>query len=284
MEAWLTGRAGVRKYREANRQMWNAWTPYHVESGFYDVEGFKQGQRRDRAGSDALEIEAVGDVAGKSLLHLQCHFGLDTLAWARRGATVTGVDFAEEAIKMARALAVETGIPATFVHSDIYDLPERLGGQFDIIFTSHGILSWLPDLRAWAQVIAHFLRPRGVFHIIEAHPFAMVFDDARGDGELRPAYPYFHETEPTRSEGDGSYAAPTAPIKSVTYQWAHSMGEIVNSLIRAGLRIESLDEYPFVGWAMFPWMIERPDGFYELPPGQQRIPLMFALKASKPTE
>ena len=265
----------VRGYREANRQIWNTWTPYHVESGFYDVEGFKKGQRRDRSGNDALEIEAVGDVVGKSLLHLQCHFGLDTLAWARRGATVTGVDFAEEAIKTARALAAETGVPATFVHSDIYDLPSRLDGQFDIVFTSHGVLCWLPDLEAWAQVIVHFLRPGGVFHIIEVHPFATVFDDARSDGELRPAYPYFHEIEPIRSEGNGSYAAPAAPIKSVSYQWAHSMGEILNSLIKAGLRIEALNEYPVGGWAVFPWMVERPDGLWELPPQQRSIPLMF---------
>ncbi len=272
----------MRRYREANRQTWNAWTPYHIESGFYDIEGFKKGQRRDRAGNDALEIDAVGDVVGKSLLHLQCHFGLDTLSWARRGATVTGVDFAEESIRTARALAAELGIQATFVHSDIYDLPNRLDGEFDIVFTSHGVLCWLPDLEAWAQVIARFLRPGGFFHLIDGHPFANIFDDKRSDRELRPSYPYFHETEPIRSEGDGSYAAPNAPIHSVSYQWAHSMGETITSLIRAGLRIESLNEYPFVGWAMFPWMTERPDGLWELPPGQKSIPLMFAIKASKP--
>ncbi len=278
--AW--GGMTVRRYLEANRQIWNAWTPYHVDSGFYDAEGFKKGQRRGRAGNDALEIEAVGDVAGKSLLHLQCHFGLDTLSWARRGATVTGADFAEEAIKTARAMAAELGIQATFVHSDVYDLPKCLDGEFDIVFASHGVLCWLPDLEAWAQVIARFLRPGGVFHLIEAHPFACIFDDTRSDGELRPRYPYFHETEPTRSEGNGSYAAPNAPIRSVSYQWAHSMGEIITSLVRAGLRIESLNEYPFVGWAMFPWMNKRPDGLWELPPEQRSIPLMFAIKASKP--
>jgi len=116
----------VSRYRDANRRVWNAWTLHHVESEFYDVEGFKGRGRRDRAGQDALEIQIVGDVAGKTLLHLQCHFGLDTIFWARRGATVTGVDFAEEAIRAARALAAELGIPATFVHSDVYDLAERL--------------------------------------------------------------------------------------------------------------------------------------------------------------
>lgn len=272
----------MNKYLEANRQLWNARTPYHVNSEFYAVEEFKRGERRGRAGDDALEIQAVGDVTGKSLLHLQCHFGLDTLAWVRRGATVTGVDFAEEAIGAACALAAEMGLQATFVHSDLYDLYDRLVGEFDIVFTSNGVLCWLPDLEAWARVIAHFLRPGGHFHLIEEHPFACIFDDAQRDGELRPRYPYFHEPAPRRSERDGSYAAPDAPIRSVSYEWAHSIGEIINSLIRAGLRIDSLDEYPFLGWAKFPWMQRRPDGLYELPPGQRSVPLMFALKASKP--
>jgi SAM-dependent methyltransferase len=274
----------VRAYRDANRQIWNAWTPYHVRSEFYDVEGFKRGERHGRAGLDALELEAVGDVAGKSLLHLQCHFGLDTLSWARRGATVTGVDFAEEAIRTARALAAEIGLPATFVHSDVYDLPKQLDGEFDIIFASHGVLCWLPHLDAWARVIAHFLRPGGHFHLIEEHPFAGIFDDTRSDGELRACYPYFHEAQPIRSEGEGSYAAPDAPIRSVSYQWVHSMGEIVTALLRARLRIESLEEYPFAAWAKFPWLQQRPDGLWQAPPGQRSIPLMFALRASKPLD
>src|SRR5262249_20693055 len=142
---------------------------------------------------DAIEQAALGDVTGKSLLHLQCHFGLDTLSWARQGARVTGVDFAEDAVREARALAGVLGLQGTFVHSDIDDLPQRLDVTFDIVFTSHGVLCWLPDLERWAHVIAHFLRPGGLFYIIEAHPFALVFDDERKDRELRPRYPYFHE-------------------------------------------------------------------------------------------
>jgi SAM-dependent methyltransferase len=271
----------MERYRRANRQMWNTWTPYHVASKFYGVEEFKKKGRRSRAGADALEIAAVGDVTGRSLLHLQCHFGLDTLSWARRGAVVTGVDFSEEAIDAARALAAELGIQATFVHSDIYELPGRLDGAFDIVFTSHGILCWLDDLRAWAQVIAHFLRPGGRFHLIEQHPFATIFDDEAADQGFHPRFPYFYEPEPFRSEDDGSYADREAPFRSVTYQWSHSIGEIVNSLIGAGLRIESLDEYPFLGWARFPWMEERADGFWELPPAQRNLPLLLAIKASK---
>jgi SAM-dependent methyltransferase len=270
------------KYRDANQRTWNEWTRHHIQSAFYDLEGFRRGKRAGRAGLDAIEHAALGDVTGKSLLHLQCHFGLDTLAWARRGACVTGVDFAEDAIRGARELAAELRLRATFVHSDIYDLPQRLGGTFDIVFTSHGVLPWLPDLERWAGVIAHFLRPGGLFYIIEAHPFALVFDDERDDRELRPRYPYFHETEPMRSEREGSYAEPDAPIHSVTYEWSHSMGEILTAIAGAGLRIDSLQEYPCAGWAIVPWLELRPDGLWELPVGQPSMPLMFALKAMKP--
>ena len=272
----------MNRYRDANERIWNEWTRHHIQSAFYDVEGFRRGERTGRAGLDAIEKAALGDVAGKSLLHLQCHFGLDTLSWARRGAHVTGVDFAKDAIREARALTAELGLQATFVHSDVYDLLQRLDGAFDIVFTSHGVLPWLPDLGRWARVIAHFLRPGGLFYIIEAHPFAQIFDDERSDGELRPRYPYFHETVPLRSERKGSYAAPDAPIRSVSYQWTHSMGEILTSLAGAGLRLESLEEYPFVGWALFPWLEPRSDGLWQFPSGQGSMPLMLALKATKP--
>src|SRR5437879_4193700 len=263
-------------YTSANRANWDAWAAINAASANYDVAGFKAG----KLSLNRIEREELGDVAGKSLLHLQCHFGLDTLAWARRGARVTGVDFSEEAIRAARALAGEMGIPAAFVHSNLYDLPTRLGGEFDIVFTSHGVLAWLPDLEGWARVIAHFLAPGGTFCIVEAHPFAMIFDDDVEGPALRPRYPYFHAPEPQRVERQGSYAAPDAPIRSITYQWSHSMSEITGSLLRAGLGIVSFDEYPFGGWAMFPWMAQRPDGTWELPPGMGTFRLLFSLVAS----
>jgi SAM-dependent methyltransferase len=271
----------MKRYLDVNRAMWDVWTKYHVASPFYDVEGFKAGTSRRRAGLDELEARLLGDVTGKTLLHLQCHFGLDTIAWARRGAIVTGVDFSGQAIAAATALSAEVGVPATFVESDLYALPDRLRGEFDIVFTSHGVLCWLPDLERWGQVIARFLRPGGRFCIIEGHPFAMVFDEARDDRELRPRYPYFHAAEPERSTGRGSYAAPDAPIDSLTYQWMHPIADIVGALLRAGLRIDTFEEYPYVGWAMLPWMEERPDGTWRLPDGTPSLPLMFSLTASK---
>jgi SAM-dependent methyltransferase len=194
---------------------------------------------------------------------------------------VTGIDFSEEAITTARALAEELRIPATFIQCNLYDLPQHLTGQFDVIFTSYGVLGWLPDIAGWGQIIAHFLKPGGIFYIVEVHPIALLFDEHRQDAELRLLYPYFQGAEPLRIEKDGSYAAPDAPIRSVTYAWIHPLAEIIASLLRAGLRIEAFDEYPFVRWAVFPWMERRADGGWQLPSGQQSIPLMFSLKATK---
>jgi SAM-dependent methyltransferase len=261
--------------------LWDSWTPHHVASSFYDVEGFKAGARRRRRIFDDLEQELVGDVAGKTLLHLQCHFGLDTITWAQRGAVVTGVDFSARAIEAARKLAADMRIPATFVHSDVYELPRNLGGQFDVVFTSHGALCWLPDLAPWAEVVAHFLAPGGRVHVIEGHPFAMIFDDRCAGPELRVQYPYFQGPEPIRDERDGTYAAPDAPLHSVEHVWIHPLADLIGALLRAGLRLEAFAEYPYLAWQQFPWMEQRADGAWQMPGGEASIPLMFSLCASK---
>jgi len=265
------------RYLKANQALWDSWTPHHVTSEFYDVAAFKAGGRD----LHPITLAGPGDVRGKSLLHLQCHFGLDSLVWARRGAIVTGVDFSAPAIAAARALAAEVQLPATFVHSNLYELRQHLSGQFDVVFTSHGVLGWLPDLEAWAQIIAHFLAPGGVFSIVEAHPFANVFDERRTDGELRVRLPYFRDPEPVSQEELGSYAVPGAPTRGVSYFWLHRVADIIESLLRAGLRLTSFAEYPFVSWRMFPWMEERADGMWHLPGGKRDIPLMFSLTATK---
>jgi SAM-dependent methyltransferase len=175
-------------YLKANQETWNMWTRWHVGSKFYNVEGFKAGTKT----LDPIALAGAGDVTGKSLLHLQCHFEMDTVSWARLGAHVTGVDFSEEAIEAARTLASELGLPATFIHSNLYDLPQNPSGQFDVVFTSHGVLGRLPDLEPWARVIAHFLKPGGIFYIVEAHPAALLFDEHREDAEGEGSLPYHH--------------------------------------------------------------------------------------------
>jgi SAM-dependent methyltransferase len=271
--------------REANRALWNAWTRVNLQSDFYDVEGFAAGRGRDL---DPIARAGPGDVRGKSLLHLQCHFGMDTIRWARHGAVVTGVDFSEEAVTAARALAARMGVDATFVHSDLYDLPAKLDGRFDVVFTSHGVLAWLPDLDRWAEVIAHFLAPDGIFYIVEAHPVLQIFDDRRPEPDLRLLYPYFHGPEPVREETTGCYSAPDATFTSVQHFWLHTLADVIGALLRAGLRIESFAEYPFLSWRFFPWMERGADGWWRLPDdprltaGRDSLPLMFSLRARGP--
>lgn len=261
-------------YLKSNRALWDTWTEAHIRGSYFDVPGFIAGGNR----LHSLELEEVGDVSGKSLLHLQCHFGLDTLSWARLGAHVTGADFSPKAIEAARSISVECDIPATFVLSDIYSLPDHLTGAFDIVFTSYGAIYWLPDLTRWGQVIAHFLRPGGVFYVAEIHPMSFVFDGTEPD--LRMDYPYFHSDEPIIEEVCGSYAT-DEPIKGVEYGWAHTLADIVNALIGAGLRLDFLHEFPYSTIAHPPYVSKCDDGLYRLKDHDGQIPLLFSAKATK---
>jgi len=265
------------EYLQANQTLWNAWTEDHERSSFYDVEGFKAGKERLKS----IELEEVGNVRGKTLLHLQCHFGLDTLAWARHSAVVTGVDLSDRSIALAGSLSRELNLPARFICSDILALPEVLEDRFDIVFTSYGILHWLRDLTRWAQTIAHFLEPGGFFYIVEDHPFMRVFSS---DPELgiKVANPYFFSEEPYQAKTEGSYATDFKGEKRTYYMWDHSLGEVINSLIQAGLRIEFLHEFPFALRAKFPTMVKGVDGYWRFGREHNMIPLLFSLKATKP--
>jgi len=267
----------------ANRALWDAWTAVHASGDFYDLAAFRAGGIRVRD----HEIAALGDVTGRSLLHLQCHFGIDTLSWARLGARVTGADFSPAAIRLARELADDLGFPeARFVESNLYDLPAALDGVFDIVYTSRGVLGWLPDIRAWAGIVAHFLAPGGTFFISEIHPVAQVFEnEGVAPGELRLTYPYWEHRDPLVFEVTGSYADKTADVgEQREHGWDHGLGEIVTALIDAGLRIESLEEQPYLEWAA-DFLVESEPGSdrFILPPGTAgELPLMFTLRATKP--
>jgi SAM-dependent methyltransferase len=265
----------TEEYLRANRELWDTWADAHVVSEFYDVEAFK-------AGKDSLEPEddEVGNVAGRSLLHLQCHFGMDTLSWARRGARVTGADFSERAITHARALAADLGLDAIFVCAPLHDLPDALDGRFDVVYTSRGVLSWLPDLTRWGQVVAHFLAPGGTFFVHEIHPAFQVYDDETTEPQLRVRYPYFGGGEPLRFEIQGSYAVADTGRVGVEYGWSHGLGEIVTALLDAGLRLVSLTELPTLAWRGLPFLVETGDG-WRLPDGFPPQPLSFTLRATK---
>ncbi len=269
----------------ANRDLWDAWTGIHTASEFYDVPSFRDGRQPIRLAG--YERDEIGPVAGKSLLHLQCHFGLDTLSWARLGANVTGADFSGQAVESARALAAEVGVPATFVLSNLYDLPDALEGEFDIVYTSRGVLGWLPDMAGWARVAAHFVKPGGIFYLTEIHPVIQAFEnDGVGPGELRLAYPYWSHAEPLTFDVHGSYADPDAvtDVTLVEHGWDHSLGEIVTGLIDAGLRIDFLHEFDFCEWKL-DFLVEGEDGRWRLPADTKgQLPLFFSIRATKPAE
>lgn len=260
---------------ETNRKNWNERTPVHAASDFYDVTGFKSGKDTLKD----IEREEVGDVAGKALLHLQCHFGLDTMSWARLGAQATGVDFSDDSIDLARQLNAEVGSDARFIRANVYDLPDVLAEEFDIVFTSYGVLCWLPDLDRWAQLIHQLVKPGGTFYIVEFHPILGTLEFS-ASGEARPFYSYFRE-ELFVAGDEPSYAG-DGTIKSPKYEWQHSLGEIVSTLVEAGLKIEFLHEFPYCYYQALPSMVQGADGWWRLPEKNHCIPQMFSLRASKP--
>jgi SAM-dependent methyltransferase len=264
-------------YLNTNRELWDKLAKIHYGSKFYDVEGFLRGKQT----LDPVELEELPDMSGKTLLHLMCHFGMDTLSLVRLGAHATGVDFSSEAIDLARSLADTVRIKAKFVCSDVYDAPKHLKEKFDIVFTSGGVLTWLPDLNRWAKVISALLKPEGFFYIREFHPFASIFYDEEVT-ELCVRYPYFQGREPLMFESEGSYASgevKTGLMKA--YEWNHPISRIINVLIEEGLRIQFLHEFPFSSYKALPFMIEDENGRWILPKFADSVPLMFSLMATK---
>ncbi|MBF0367484.1 MAG: class I SAM-dependent methyltransferase [Oligoflexia bacterium] len=275
-------------YLEANKKSWNQRTLIHKTSSFYDIDSFKKG----KCSLQNLEIGEVGDVIGKKLIHLQCHFGQDTLSWARRGAVVTGIDFSPEAITTASELAVEMRDsfthPPRFILAEVTKTLEKLSeqerGTFDIVFTSYGTITWLPDLRPWANVIFNLLRPGGFFYIAEFHPMLWIFDD---DFKV-PFYLYDNPIDsPLAIIQKGTYANPSAPIEFMEYSWNHSLSTIINALTEQGLKIELFHEHMSSPFNIFPRpvIIEydstlRQKG-YQIEGLENRVPMIFSLKARR---
>jgi 2-polyprenyl-3-methyl-5-hydroxy-6-metoxy-1,4-benzoquinol methylase len=260
---------------ESNKHLWNTLTRAHMVSDFYDVDGFRAGRNQLLP----IEVSEVGGVQGKSLLHLQCHFGLDTLSWARLGALVTGVDFSDRAIETARSLAAESDLEADFICSDIYELPKNKDGLFDIVFTSYGVLCWLPDLGQWARIISHYLKPGGIFYIVEFHPLIYIFDRRSDATDLRISWPYFSKREQEKFQGGCDYAS-GLKHDLISYEWQYSLGKVINSLIGAGLRIQFLHEHPECPCRWFPAMRKDPDHRMWRIEGDP-IPLTFSIRAIK---
>lgn len=262
----------MEKYLEVNKSLWDKRTEIHVKSDFYDVASFKKG----RSSLNYIELEGLGDVKGKSLLHLQCHFGMDTLSWARLGAKVTGVDLSETAVNAAKELNAELGLDAEFICSDIYSLKDHLDKKFDIVFTSYGTIGWLPDLDKWADIISHFLKPGGMFYMADVHPLRWMMNDDFTAVE----FSYFN-LGPIVEEVPGSYADRTKGGKNISYGWNHTFSEIFNALWKHKLNIVEFNEYPFIFYNTLPNSVKNKDGYWEIKGLEGKIPLMYSLKALK---
>jgi ubiquinone/menaquinone biosynthesis C-methylase UbiE len=260
-------------YFEINRKNWNILAEHHVQSAFYDVKSFLAG----RSSLNKIELDILGCISGKSVLHLQCHFGQDTISLARMGASVTGVDLSDKAIDYARQFATQTSADARFICCNLYDLPKHLDQTFDIVFTSYGTIGWLPDMDQWAAVVARFLKPGGRFVFAEFHPVVWMFDNDFN----KVAYSYFN-TGPIVESEQGTYADREADFTREYAGWNHGIGEVVNSLLSAGLQISLLNEYNYSPYNCLQNMVENEPGMFTIEHMGDRIPLVYALVAVKP--
>lgn len=263
----------AENYLEINRKLWNERAKIHFESPFYDLPGFLNGENSLKP----IELELLGDLKGKSLLHLQCHFGQDTLSLARLGAEVTGVDLSDEAIARARQLSDQLQLSAGFICCDLYNLPSHLDHQFDIVFSSYGTIGWLPDLKAWASIIARYLKPGGRFVFAEFHPVIWMFDNAFS----RIEYSYFNK-QPIVELTQGTYADENAPLTLDSVGWNHSLDSVLQNLLDAGLQLTSFREFDYSPYDIFPDMVEVGPGRYRMRAFDDKLPYVFALSAIKP--
>jgi 2-polyprenyl-3-methyl-5-hydroxy-6-metoxy-1,4-benzoquinol methylase len=259
-------------YIAINKKSWNKKTASHLVSDFYDVEGFLKG----KSSLNDIELGMLGDVSGKSILHLQCHFGQDTLSLARLGAQVTGVDLSDKAIDSAQKLAKQANIDATFICCDIYDLPKHLNEQFDIVITTYGTIGWLPDIDKWAQIISRYIKPQGQFVFVEFHPYLWMYDDDFKE----IIYRYFKSDAIIELE-ENTYADRNADINQECISWNHGIGEVVNSLINKGMEIKALTEYDYSPYDCFSGTIEAEPKKFRIKKFGDKIPMIYSILAEK---
>jgi SAM-dependent methyltransferase len=263
----------MKKEIDQNRKLWEQWTSLHFDSAFYDVPAFMQGNNT----LNDIEKNELGNVAGKSLLHLQCHFGLDTLSLARMGAEVTGVDISETAIRKAEELAGELDLNASFIHSDIYDIRSSIHRKFDIVFCSYGVIQWLPDLETWASIINWCLEPGGFFYIADFHPVLWMLDE----NSTALKYPYDSDGNPVIFSDVSSYAAPEVPLKNREYNWQHGLGRVVNALIRQNMQLNFLNEHAWSPYPVLAGMVEAEPSRWKYPGLPENFPYVFSIRAKK---
>ncbi|MEP2937323.1 MAG: class I SAM-dependent methyltransferase [Gilvibacter sp.] len=259
-------------YKKINKDSWNKRTAHHFDSDFYGVKDFIEG------GTSLMSIELglLGDLTGKKVLHLQCHFGQDTISLERMGATVTGVDLSDAAIEKARELAFKTKSDARFICCDIYDLPEHLNEQFDLVFTSYGTIGWLPDINRWATIVSQFTKPNGNFVMAEFHPVVWMFDD----DFTHVKYNYFNDG-PIVESLEGTYAQKDADLTADYVTWNHSMSSVLQALIDQGLTINVLQEFDYSPYDCFSHTVAFEPKKFRIKNMEDKLPMVYAFKATK---
>jgi SAM-dependent methyltransferase len=268
----------VEEWAEANRANWDERVAIHAASRFYDVEGWLAGDRMPRQ----WELDVIGDVAGLDVVHLQCHFGMDTLMLAQAGARVTGVDISPAAVKQAIELAERAGLAerSRFVEANVYDAAAALAPEtFDLVYVSLGALCWLPRVGDWAAQVGALLRPGGRLFLHDGHPLSHALSYHE---PLALEWSYFEETEPWVEESEGTYTDGDVKLANTrTFEWNHSLGEIVTALLAQDLQLTHLEEHDWTVFHRHPSLQEQPDGRWTLAPGSVRIPLSYTLMATK---
>ena len=259
-------------YLSVNKELWNKRTLAHLQSAFYDVPSFLDG----KSSLNSIELALLGNVKDKKILHLQCHFGQDSLSLARMGADVTGIDLSDNAIEAAKNMATQMNINARFICCDLYQLPQHLDEQFDIVFTSYGTIGWLPDIALWATIVARFLKPKGTFVFVEFHPIIWMYDNEMAN----ITYSYFNKDAIIETETN-TYADKNAEINLACVTWNHGIGEVVNSLINKGLQIDDLSEYDFSPYNCFPNCIEAEPNKFRFINYGNKLPMVYSIKATK---
>jgi len=277
---------GSGDWLDANRAQWDERVPLHVASEFYDQSKLRAGHGMLTPIDEKQLTEYFPEgLAGKRILHLQCHFGADTLALAQRGAEVVGIDFSKPAIVQARALAAELDLAdrSRFVIANVYDLRHTLPQpeSFDIVFTTWGTIGWLPDVAEWARIVEWYLKPGGRLYFADGHPAAWVLDGA--EGEL-PTLQYAYDTDGEADviDDDKDYAVDDASLTNTrTYEWPHPVGEIVTALLATGLSLDFLHEHYEIPWKMFGYLESAGEGMFRWP-DTKWMPLAMSIGASKP--
>jgi len=257
---------------EKNKKAWNQRVNIHYHSEFYDVPGFLKGKEVLKP----IELALLGDLGGKSLLHLQCHFGQDTLSLARLGAKVTGIDFSQASIEKAKILADELNIKAQFVCGNVLETPQMINDKFDIVFTTYGVLGWLPDMNDWAKVVKKMLKTEGKLILVEFHPVIWMLDDEFKNIE----YSYFNG-DPIIETKNNTYTDQRA-VEMDTFEeitWNHSLHEVLGALLKVGLRITHFEEYPYSPYPCFSNIKETSSGQYQIIGLEDKIPMVYSLTA-----